>query len=413
MTAAQIARREPGQRNAHLTYLGNLDAGRHAWLRLTPAYSVRLVRHHLSPLPAGSVVTDPFSGSGTTAVAAAERGLHGQALDINPFLVWLATARDYPADVCTTAATAGEQVITDAGQVAAGPTDLWRPRLANIERWWSAGTLRGLSALRQAVDEHPQSAVRDLLDVAFCRTVIATSRAAFNHQSMSLHQSELDPADAGTTERVLETYRADLAAVLAGAATPVAGSARVWAGDSRTMAVDGLQECDLLFTSPPYANRMSYIRELRPYMYWLRFLDQPPEAADLDWAAIGGTWGSATSRLGGWSAEGSLPIQAELDYLCRQISTAGRSGALLASYIARYTHDMWAHFQAAYRHVRTGGLAVYIIGNSSFYGHLVPVERWYQQLLQAAGFGPVHLTLIRKRNSNHFLFEYAVHAARR
>lgn len=45
---------------------------------------------------------------------------------------------------------------------------------------------------------------------------------------------------------------------------------------------------------------MSYIRELRPYMYWLGFLNKAKEAGELDWKAIGGTWGIATSRLSCW-----------------------------------------------------------------------------------------------------------------
>ena len=46
---------------------------------------------------------------------------------------------------------------------------------------------------------------------------------------------------------------------------------------------------------------MSYIRELRPYMYWLSYLRDGREAGELDWKAIGGTWGIATSRVGKWS----------------------------------------------------------------------------------------------------------------
>ena len=45
---------------------------------------------------------------------------------------------------------------------------------------------------------------------------------------------------------------------------------------------------------------MSYIRELRPYMYWLGFLTNGRQAGELDWAAIGGTWGCATSNLNSW-----------------------------------------------------------------------------------------------------------------
>src|SRR5205823_779155 len=57
-------------------------------------------------------------------------------------------------------------------------------------------------------------------------------------------------------------------------------------------------------TSPPYPNRMSYIRELRPYMYWLGYLSDGRAAGELDWKAIGGTWGCATSMLNTWASNG-------------------------------------------------------------------------------------------------------------
>ena len=41
---------------AHLTFKGNLEEGRHGWLRLTPAYSVHLVERLLSESAAGDAV---------------------------------------------------------------------------------------------------------------------------------------------------------------------------------------------------------------------------------------------------------------------------------------------------------------------------------------------------------------------
>ena len=77
------------KRNEHLTFRANMGVGRHGWLRLTPAYGVRLVRDKLKDLDRHAVITDPFSGTGTTPLAAAELGHLGQSVDINPFLVWL------------------------------------------------------------------------------------------------------------------------------------------------------------------------------------------------------------------------------------------------------------------------------------------------------------------------------------
>src|SRR6267142_457190 len=82
------------RQRAELTFKQNRQQGRHGWLRLTPAYSVRLVEQILDEFaPHADVVFDPFSGTGTTALCAAYRGKTGIATDINPFLVWLANAK--------------------------------------------------------------------------------------------------------------------------------------------------------------------------------------------------------------------------------------------------------------------------------------------------------------------------------
>ena len=93
-----------------------------------------------------------------------------------------------------------------------------------------------------------------------------------------------------------QIFEEDLRFVLAGAAENPRGTGRVLLGDSRVVGEDVGAPFDLVITSPPYANRMSYVRELRPYMYWLGYLRSGRDAGEMDWAAIGGTWGVATSR---------------------------------------------------------------------------------------------------------------------
>jgi hypothetical protein len=398
-----------GRQNAHLTFKGNSGVGRHGWLRLTPAYSVRLVREYVSTLSPDTVVTDPFSGTATTALASAEYGLRAQACDINPFLIWLGTAktRHYPPATLARARRAKASVVRDAANDL-GRADRWQPPLANIDRWWSAPALDGLKALRAALDLRPAGPVRDLLDIAFCRTLIDTSNAAFNHQSMSFKQSS-GPA----VESPLTVFGREAETILASAAAPLPGQAILVRADARSFDSADLLPCDLLLTSPPYVNRMSYVRELRPYMYWLRYLDEPADASTLDWTAIGGTWGTATSRLATWRPGEDTPLADRLDDLCERIAgDGGRTGTLLATYVRKYFTDMWEHFGGAYKHVRSGGRVTYIVGNSTFSGHVVPVNDWYGILLREAGFTSVKETVIRKRNSHKALFEFAITAVR-
>lgn len=399
------------RQNSHLTFKANQGEGRHGWLRLTPAYSVKLVRQMMLDLPAGSVVTDPFSGTATTPLAAAEMGLIGQSIDINPFLVWLGNTkiRNYEEEVIIRCVNEVSRII-DESRAECDFEGLWQPALHKIERWWSPGALAALKAIRSQYVEL-EGDTRDLLDVIFCRTIIKSSNAAFNHPSMSFKAvADEDPLfQRNEFESVLDLFEDEATEILQSARLDLSeGSGKVVLGDSRS-TVDGLDKADAIVTSPPYANRMSYIRELRPYMYWLGYLEKPSDAGELDWQAIGGTWGTATSRTGKWQPTTQTPVDAEIGRVTSEIANGNeKNGPLLAKYVHKYHHDMWEHFQSISALLKPGGTASYIVGNSTFYGNEVPVHEWYAEMMIRAGFEQVTYEIIRKRNSNKKLYEFNV-----
>ncbi len=407
------------KQRADLTFKHNRKRGRHGWLRLTPAYSMKLVRKLIQQHPNAQRILDPFSGTGTTPLAAAEYGHVGVSLDINPFLVWLGNvkAAHYSEDVLVRTQDIGISAVQGVLQASVAPCT--PPPIKNIERWWSPDSLDFLCRLKTAIDEQCNDRpVYDLLLVVLCRTLIALSNAAFNHQSMSFG----DNGSSGTGQLSLlaassrheRQFIRDLRFVLEAASDNPAGNAIVLLGDSRDLAVldaHTVEPFDLLITSPPYPNRMSYIRELRPYMYWLSYLVEAREAGELDWDAIGGTWGIATSRLKDWTASesGRLPeyIYPILD---RVRESHEKNGILMANYIHKYFEDISQHLHVVGRHLKRGATVHYIVGNSSFYGHVVPVEKLYADLLTSAGFEDSSVEIVRKRNSKKELYEYVVTA---
>lgn len=397
------------RQRAELTFKHNITIGRHGWLRLTPAYSVRLVDEILSSLHGRARVLDPFCGTGTTPLAAAARGHEAVALDINPFLIWFAQAKvaKYPARSLERARVAAGRVL-DAPPKPAEP-----PNIANIARWWNKHALDFLCRVKGGIDRLPEGDAKRLLLVAFCRTLIALSNAAFNHQSMSFKDD--NKASAQLRLFALDTdygeqFRRDVDLVLEGASINPQGKAKILTLDARDCSALGNERFDLLITSPPYPNRMSYIRELRPYMYWLGFLKDAREAGDLDWRAIGGTWGVATSLVAGWRPEKRSFVP---DYLRAAIGDVAKADSkhsrTLANYIAKYFADVWQHLTSIRPVMKPGGRVVYIVGNSTFYEVLIPVEQTYADMLRQVGFIDVRVDTLRKRNSKKALFEYAVY----
>lgn len=392
-----------------LTFKYNRGLGRHGWLRLTPAYSVKLVRDRLAEIPPDKIVFDPFSGTATTGLVAAEHGNKAYTTDINPFLVWFGQAK------CKSYDAAYLDQLRSRSDVAVGTIGIrlkarnWVPPIHKIERWWSTDTLLVLSALRASLVEEfgePTTTTCDpLIWIAFCRLVIDTSAAAFNHVSMSFQEAASDYE----SDHVCSLFLSILNEILISCERSIPGEAHVLLADARTVPDLG-EGIDRVITSPPYANRISYIRELRPYMYWTKFLDQAREAGELDWKAVGGTWGIATSRLTDWR---SLHPDLPASFFATHKSIADveeKNGPLLATYVLKYFHDMHLHFSSLRERLNNGATLNYIVGNSTFFKQHVDTAALMMDSLTMLGYGNVNATIVRKRNSNKALYEYDISA---
>jgi hypothetical protein len=385
-----------------ITFRGNQRNTRHGWLRLTPAYSVELVRELVQARSRPDLpVLDPFCGTGTTLTACAELGITCHTVDINPFLRWLAETKSHRysrADLNKAGllVAAMARAAANAGEVG------WVPALHHIEKWWDAPTLSALSRAFAELDGKRGKA-RDLAALAFCRTLVDAGNVSFRHQSMSFRARAV-AADVSTL------LKAAFAALQVGAAEPLAGhEGRVWVGDSRRLCeIFPMNSCGSVVTSPPYVNRMSYIRELRPYMYWLGFLDDGRQAGELDWRAIGGTWGVATSKLSRWQPEADLELP-RLRPLLRKIE---KESPILARYVERYFCDMDRHVRGLAQVLAPGGRAHYVIGNSKFFDVVVPAQKLFGDLFVQHGFVNVKTRVLRRRTSKKELYEYLVTADR-
>ena len=398
------------QQRSDYTFRYNNKLGRHGWLRLTPAYSVKLVKEIIESVSKDAFILDPFCGTATSGLVAAEHGLSAHCLDINPFLIWFGNAkcRNYSRTELEWLKIENIKVLADCKSVA--NRENWIPEIHNITRWWCHHTLTALAAFREALvnqfGEPKEDHVANLAWIAFCRLVIETSSAAFNHVSMSF-QNEVATYE---IEQIGVLYRKISNSIIESAGDKITGSASVHFEDSREpVSINNVTYSNVI-TSPPYPNRISYIRELRPYMYWTKFLDSAREAGELDWKAIGGTWGVATSRLQDWTSN-ELELPKFLDIVVSQIlETKKKNALLMANYVWKYFHDMHLHLQNLRSSLKKGAVLAYIVGNSSFYGVQVQTEKLLEDSLKSLGFTNIGSKVVRKRNSKKELFEYCVYA---
>lgn len=396
------------KQRADLTFKENVKYSRHGWLRLTPAYSVKIVEKILDDNLNIQTILDPFCGTGTTGSIAGQRGLACDLWDINPFLVWLAEVKcaNYSLEIIKNTKQIANEIVYSQHMLK---DDSWIPSISNIERWWTPNQLTSLANLFNLIKRFslPYSSERNLLYIAFCQVMIRWSNASFNHQSMSFKapNKQLSLFDELEIDTLYQDFLQSLNNILIDTHKPLTTTPQFFLQDARLIPTYSKQY-DAIITSPPYANRMSYIRELRPYMYWLGYLNEAKEAGELDWQAIGGTWGIATSKLNHWNPQ--IPItNPTVQSIIEQVDT---SSPILSKYIHKYFVDMSIHFANITPLVKNGGHVYYVVGNSKFYDTLVPVEKIYGEFLESQGFVHITIEAIRKRNSKKELLEFLVSA---
>jgi len=404
------------KRQDYFTFKANLKETRYGWLRLTPAYSAHLVAELLSTHEREDlIVLDPFCGTGTTSLVCAERGITCDTTDINPFLLWLTKTKTqvYDNAALDQFKEAADQVLEDI--YSADGRSVWTPSLHQIEKWWGGDTLKALGRAMQSIDEMagklPEK-VSDLLKLAFCQTMIDRANVSFGHQSMSFQKRAEAPMLSifySEKDLVGESWLNSIAHITASAQLPIMKPPLILYCDARSLSIElAPDRYTCVITSPPYPNRVSYIRELRPYMYWLRYINDGSAAGALDKAAIGGTWGSATSSLMRWAPQPDIEIPSA-GFECILNDIAERS-LILSRYVHKYFQDMVLHCTELYRVSKSAAWIYYIVGNSKFYDVLLPVEEIYADLFRAVGFCDVSVKPLRKRTSKKELYEFLVSA---
>jgi hypothetical protein len=328
--------------------------------------------------------------------------------EINPFLTWLGNIKCHNFSIKELDLL--QNKFTQCVENIVISDNYWMPPIHNIERWWHSETLNILASIRnklvEVFNEADGNQYHNLVWVAFSRLIIETSSAAFNHVSMSFKEN--------TTQygfsHIKSLFKTIFVYIINTAKVQLAGNSHVVQKNSKDLLFNETSFVDTVITSPPYPNRISYIRELRPYMYWIKFLNNSSDAGILDWETIGGTWGTATSNLSRWTPI-NKHLPERLYEVCSKINASGdKHSGSMCNYVHKYFDDMYSHLYNLPKLLKSKAKINYIVGNSSFYGHFVETEKILSEMMLQIGYQELMIETIRRRNTKKGLYEFNVKA---
>jgi hypothetical protein len=155
---------------------------------------------------------------------------------------------------------------------------------------------------------------------------------------------------------------------------------------------------DLMVTSPPYMNNYHYVRNTRPQLFWLSFVENPSQLRQLEQENFGKFWQTVRD------AE-TIPLQCNHTELARIVSiireTRVESGAYggpgWANYVTSYFNDCDRFMRILHRVLRHGGVGVVVIGNSIIQGIPIATDQILGDLAGNHGLTPEKIIPLRTK----------------
>ena len=386
------------------TFVDNTRLPVHRWFRYSAGFSAQWVESvvaDFSRSEGDARVFDPFTGSGTTLVAAQDAGAESCGVESHPFVARIAKSklarRSDPE-----AYYAMAKKLLKSAKLRSVSCEGYAPLIAKC---YHAESLVDLDRLRLAYEEHkedsPASELTWLTLVAILRKTSHVGTANWQYvlprKSKKAFASPFDAFEEQTAiirrDMLLSQDAPEVPATL------VFGDAR----DCRGVP-DGF--ANLVITSPPYPNNYDYADATRLEMTFMREIDG---WGDLHDAVRKHLVVSCSQHVPERSvnldtvlqSEGLSPIRDEISDVCQKLGEIRLTKGGKKTYhlmVACYFADLAKVWHALRRVCDSPSQVCFVIGDSAPYGIYVPVMDWMGKLARAAGFDAVRFEKLRDRN---------------
>jgi SAM-dependent methyltransferase len=310
-------------------------------------------------------VLDPMAGSGTVLAVARSKGHYAIGVDIDPLAVLLAgvwTRTIDPTEVNDKAGQVLDRARIDFRPLTSGnayPIGSDEETRKFIRYWFDDYARRQLTALSRAIRRVHDEAIRDTLWCGFSRLIITKSAGASRAMDLSHSRPHraFEYAPVKPFSRFLSAVKTVAANCPHSGSGTVGPATVVKQGDARDMNVTS-NSIDLVLTSPPYLNAIDYMRCSKFSLVWMGHTIE--ELRQIRSESVGTEASSAQSLDAEW-------VKALIKQLGLKPVLSTRDQALLS----RYVWDMGQAFKEVTRVLRTGGRAVYVVGDSTVRGTFI------------------------------------------
>lgn len=392
------------------TFTDNMKLPIHRWFRYSAGFSAEWVVAEIEKFQEETgnkaILLEPFTGSGTTNIAADSLKVSSYGFEGHPFVSRIAKAKQHWNASTAELSRVGKEVIKLATSLK---TTTGNSRFSEdnlLGKCYSFESFKKLDQLKTAY-ELLFEANNPILELV--RLNITSILRACSHVGTAQWQYILPNKSKSKVLDPFEAFNSKMEIMIADMEYAISSG---WERCSNIAQHDVRQsfelpkKCNLIITSPPYPNNYDYADATRLEMMF--------------WGEING-WGdlknvvrptlmrscsqhSASDKINLEEVLSDpllLPIKEEILFVTKQLEEIRHTKGGKKTYhtmVAAYFLDLakiWSNIRS---NMSEDSKICFVIGDSAPYGIHVPAEKWLGELALAAGFKSFHFEKLRDRN---------------
>ncbi len=382
---------------------GNQDLPIHRWYRYREGYSPALIE----ALGLGSRILDPFAGSGSIMVGAAEKGIRSTGIDVNPLATFVTAVKLTPLSGAQLdrAALFSSQVRDLAEDSEAWPM----PGLAVADNMFEPEIAKAMMQVRFKIEELADDGrLRDFLHLAWI--AVLESVGSYFKEGNGIKYRKKKRAKDSYEDHVdgewqLKRFGSDQRAFALGKYVThlemmVTDGRDCWTGrewadqeiitGSATAIMPTLapESFDSVVFSPPYANRFDYFESLKVELWFGGFVSSYEDLSVLRKSSM-------RSHLGADLSQETTDFS-DLETLIASMDSDSYAVAMRVPALLRgYFEDIRCVLRESRRVTIPGGRTWVVVGNSAYAGAIIPTDSLVAQIGKLVGFSNAKVHVVR------------------
>ncbi|MGR8827533.1 site-specific DNA-methyltransferase [Leuconostoc citreum] len=374
------------------------------WYPYREGYSYKLVSRIISEYKIKGPILDPFSGSGSSILAARLEGLTAVGIDVNPIAVFVGRTENHSYNKNDILAI--EKYLNDFEHIK--QDDVHRSTNYNLaEKYFNFDILQTLLQLRDFIDQQiTEKTLHDVFYLAWLSVIENVSnvkkegngvkhrnrvRRKNGYETIPLNQWENENFPSDKFSFVLDKISSNVSMMLDDIkkmSYVSAPKAEFYQGNSIDIVKNISENFELTIFSPPYVNFFDYF-EIHKTELWLgQFVNSSQELRKLKQTGLRSNAGASASKTISYN-------NLSVEHIVRQLETKKLWSNRIPPVVAGYFDDMHALLQNIYNKTVDGGTVAIVIGNSAYAGILIPSDLLVAEIGEFVGFSVEQIIVTR------------------